>query len=82
MQGAQHQQERGYIDLSLRRVSGGQHRTKMDELKQEQRAEKLIELLCKQQKKKMDEIYPQVSEALLKHFQYVYEAFDRSSRPT
>jgi len=70
-------QERGYIDLSLRRVSGGQHRTKMDELKQEQRAEKLIEQLCKQQKKKMEDVYLQVSEALLKHFQYIYQAFDQ-----
>ena len=41
----------GHIDLSLRRVSEGQRRMKMDEMKQEQLAEKIIELLAVKQKK-------------------------------
>ena len=36
--------ERGYIDLSLRRVSEGQRRTKNDEVKQEMKAEKILEM--------------------------------------
>src|SRR3989339_26166 len=35
-------QERGYIDLSLRRVSESQRRQKSDEVKQETKAEKII----------------------------------------
>src|SRR3989338_2481000 len=34
--------ERGYIDLSLRRVNDNQKRKKLEEIKQEQKAEKII----------------------------------------
>jgi len=37
--------DRGHIDLSLRRVSLGQKKNKEEEYKQEQKAEKLIEVL-------------------------------------
>ena len=36
--------ERGYIDLSLRRVNDNQRRKKVDQLKQEQKEEKIIEV--------------------------------------
>ncbi len=36
-------QEKGHIDLSLRRVNEGQRREKIDEIKQEQVAEKIVE---------------------------------------
>jgi translation initiation factor 2 subunit 1 len=69
-------EERGYIDLSLRRVSKGQQRMKADEMKQEQRAEKLIEFYCQQAKRQLPQVYDQVSTPLFKHFAYVFQAFD------
>jgi len=39
--------DRGHIDLSLRRVTEGQKRNKIDELKQEQKAEKILEFVAK-----------------------------------
>ena len=68
--------ERGYIDLSLRRVNKGQQRTKLDEIKQEQRAEKLIEFFCIQSKKNMQQVYPLVASALMNYFPYVFQAFE------
>ncbi|MBI2549900.1 S1 RNA-binding domain-containing protein, partial [Candidatus Woesearchaeota archaeon] len=40
--------ERGHIDLSLRRVTEGLRRAKLNEIKQEQKAEKIVELVAKQ----------------------------------
>ena len=40
--------ERGHIDLSLRRVNENQKRIKINEIKQEQIAEKIVEMIAKQ----------------------------------
>ena len=40
-------QEKGHIDLSLRRVNEGQKRAKVDEIKKEQVSEKIIEFVAK-----------------------------------
>ena len=40
--------QKGHIDLSLRRVTDSQRKTKLQVIKQRQRSEKLIELLCKE----------------------------------
>ena len=69
-------EERGYIDLSLRRVSKGQQRTKNDEMKQEQRVEKLIEFFCKESKKPLTQTYLQVATPILKLYSYVFQAFE------
>src|SRR3989339_358149 len=50
-------QERGYIDLSLRRVNESQKRAKIDEVKQEQKAEKIIEMLSHALKKEHKVLY-------------------------
>src|SRR4030043_2126000 len=42
--------ERGHIDLSLRRVNESQRRSKTDLIKQEQKAEKIIEVLAEKLK--------------------------------
>src|SRR3990167_8225509 len=39
--------EKGHIDLSLRRVNEGQKKIKINEIKMEQRAEKIIEFAAK-----------------------------------
>jgi len=40
-------EERGHIDLSLRRVNDNQKRKKISEIKQEQKAEKIVEFIAK-----------------------------------
>jgi translation initiation factor 2 subunit 1 len=68
--------ERGHIDLSLRRVGEGQRRDKSMTLKQEQRAENLIEHIAKEHKKEPAEFYKQVAGPILEHYEYIYMAFE------
>jgi len=68
--------ERGYIDLSLRRVTEGQRRLKSDELKQELRAEKIIEMTAHLLKMDVKDLYAKIEAAFLKNYFYVYQAFD------
>jgi len=69
-------QERGYIDLSLRRVTEGQRRTKTDEVKQEMKAEKIIEMTAHIVNIPVSELYDKIANAFLKQYFYVYQAFD------
>ncbi|GIU69876.1 MAG: translation initiation factor IF-2 subunit alpha [Candidatus Woesearchaeota archaeon] len=68
--------ERGYIDLSLRRVTEGQRRQKSDEVKQETRAEKIIELTAHELKIPVEQLYHDVADKLLTQYFYLYQAFD------
>ncbi len=69
-------EERGYIDLSLRRVSEGQRRIKSDEIKQELRAEKIIELTAHFLKKDFKQLYDVICSKLLPNYFYIYQAFN------
>jgi len=68
--------ERGYIDLSLRRVAEGQRREKNDAVKQELKAEKIIEMTAHALKMDAKLLYDQVAAAFLDSYFYVYQAFD------
>jgi translation initiation factor 2 subunit 1 len=68
--------ERGHIDLSLRRVGEGQKREKNMTLKQEQRAENIIEHIAKEQKKDPVAFYKLVAPPILEHYEYVFMAFE------
>jgi len=68
--------ERGYIDLSLRRVSEGQRRTKNDEVKQEMKAEKIIEMTAHSLKIDAKILYDKIALAFLNQYFYIYQAFD------
>jgi len=57
-------QERGYIDLSLRRVNENQHRKKINEIKQEQLAEKIVEHLARQRKEEVIAVYKKIRGSL------------------
>src|SRR3990172_6820659 len=48
--------ERGHIDLSLRRVTENQKKNKVNELKREQLAEKIVEYAAKQKNIKLEEL--------------------------
>jgi translation initiation factor 2 subunit 1 len=69
-------QERGYIDLSLRRVTEGQRREKNDEVKQELKAEKILEMTAHSLKIDAKVLYTKAAEAFLTSYFYIYQAFD------
>lgn len=68
-------QERGYIDLSLRRVTESQRRAKVNDIKQEQKAEKIVELIAKQLSVPVAQLYAQISEKLSGKFRSLFETF-------
>lgn len=68
--------ERGHIDLSLRRVTEGQKRDKNDVLKQEQRAENIIDHIAKESKQEPVKFYDEIAPKILAHYDYLYEAFE------
>lgn len=60
--------ERGQIDLSLRRVSISVKRNKLDELKQEERAEKILGLIGKKLDKNLEIMYKEVGENIISKY--------------
>ncbi len=69
-------EQKGHIDLSLRRVNEGQKRKKQEEIKHEQKAEKIIELLAKKSKKDFKKLYDEISEKVFAKYDYIYESFN------
>ncbi|MBI4438364.1 S1 RNA-binding domain-containing protein [Candidatus Woesearchaeota archaeon] len=67
--------ERGQVDLSLRRVTDAQRRGKINDIKQHQKAEKIIETaaakLKTEPKTLFDEVYPKVTDK----YQSLYAGF-------
>lgn len=68
-------QERGHIDLSLRRVTESQRRAKVNDIKQEQKAEKIVELVAKQLNVPVAQLYAQISEKISEKFRSLFETF-------
>lgn len=66
--------ERGHIDLSIKRLSEGLIRKRMREWKNEQKAQKLIELAGKRLKKEKD--VHQVISQIEDEYDLVYDAFE------
>jgi translation initiation factor 2 subunit 1 len=60
----------------LRRVSEGQRRQKSDELKQELKAEKIIEMTAHALKMDAKALYDKIANAFLKNYFYIYQAFE------
>lgn len=69
-------EERGHIDLSLRRTTEGQRREKTAALKHELKAENLLAHIAKDLKVDLKEFYPQVMEVVTEHYEYLNEAFE------
>ena len=57
-------QEKGYIDLSLRRVNESEKRRKIDDVKKEQNAEKIVELAAGKIGVNTEELYKEISEKI------------------
>tara|TARA_Y100000034_G_C6893729_1_gene411621 strand:+ start:18 stop:791 length:774 start_codon:yes stop_codon:yes gene_type:complete len=67
--------ERGHIDLSLRRVNLSQKKKKVDEYKQEMKAEKLLENVGREFKFKLDQMYKEVGYKILDKYDSLTDAF-------
>jgi len=72
--------EKGYIDLSLRRVNEGQKRVKLNEIKQAQLCGKIIENVSKSLKKEFDGIYDEVNEKITKKYPSLFSGFEAVSK--
>lgn len=68
--------KRKHVDLSLRRVKESERRRKAQQLKREQRAEKLLELAANKLKKSLDKAYEEVGFALYDKFGDLYSALE------
>ncbi|KYK27155.1 hypothetical protein AYK26_00480 [Euryarchaeota archaeon SM23-78] len=69
-------EERGHIDLSLRRVNDSQRRSKTEAIKQEQKAEKIITSLSERMKKPAQEIYNEIAPIIMKDYDWLFQAFE------
>lgn len=67
---------KGHIDLSLRRVNESQKRKKLDEIKQEQRAEKIIESLAKKLNVELNGLYDDIAGKIFEKYEYIYQCFN------
>lgn len=67
--------ERGHIDLSLRRVNESQRRLKIEELKQEQVAEKIVETVAIRLKRDFKEFYTELAPLILKEYDMLHYCF-------
>lgn len=67
--------ERGHIDLSLRRVNSTQRVEKLEEIKQEIKAETLIKNIAKKLQLPAQELYARVASTILKEYTYLHLCF-------
>jgi len=74
--------ERGHVDLSLRRVSESQRRNKVNEMKKEKLAEKLIDVVASNLNTDSKKLYSEVSEKVQEHFYLLFECFNEIARGT
>lgn len=72
-------QERGYIDLSLKRVNDHQKREKISRWKNEQKSSKLLELAADQLGMTVDECEDEFGGFLRKRYGTLYEAFEEAA---
>jgi translation initiation factor 2 subunit 1 len=67
---------KGHIDLSLRRVNTTQKINKSKEFKQEQKSEKILEQVGKEQGKDLQQMYKEVGSRLIEEFGSLTNAFE------
>ena len=71
--------EKNHIDLSLRRVNQAQRINKNTEHKQEQKAEKILEVTGKELKLSLEELYRKVGNKLIEDYGSLYNGFEEIS---
>jgi len=70
-------EEKGHIDLSLRRVTETQKRKKVDEIKQEQKAEKILEFISKDLKVDVKKLFIDILDNISKKYDSLYDFFQQ-----
>ena len=70
---------RGAIDLSLKRANEHQRREKIQEWKNEQKAEKLFEMVAAKTKKSPEQCYKDFGFALMEKYGTLYSAFEEAA---
>jgi translation initiation factor 2 subunit 1 len=72
-------QGRGHVDLSLKRVNEHQKREKIQEWKNEQKSDKLLEIVATQLKKTPDEAWKEFGQKLAEKYGTLYAAFEEAA---
>jgi len=72
--------EKGYIDLSLRRVNESEKRRKIDDIKREQNAEKIVEIAAGKIGIKTEQLYKEISDKISKNFTSLHSFFEEASK--
>ncbi|MBI2130106.1 S1 RNA-binding domain-containing protein [Candidatus Woesearchaeota archaeon] len=67
--------EKGHIDLSLRRVTETQKKNKLDQVKKEQLAEKIIEQAAKELNTDVKKLYDSIAGIIFKKYSRIYACF-------
>lgn len=67
--------ERNQVDLSLRRVTESQRRTKVNQIKQEQVAESIIEFIAKDTKVNKQDLFNEIYPIVLAHYESLFDCF-------
>lgn len=70
-------EKKGHIDLSLRRVNDSQKRIKKNEIKQEQLAEKIVEIVARTIKKDKKQLYNEITEVIFEKYPNLYFCFEK-----
>ena len=73
-------QEKGYIDLSLRRVNESEKRRKIEDIKKEQNAEKIVEIAAGKIGIKTEELYREISGKITEKYASLHEFFEEASK--
>jgi translation initiation factor 2 subunit 1 len=71
--------ERGHIDLSIRRVNNSQKVNKVQECKQEQKSEKILEIIGKELDKDLAQSYKDIGFKLIEEYGTLTAAFENFS---
>lgn len=72
--------EKGHIDLSLKQVNEHARREKIQEWKNEKKAEKLLEIAASKLGKSLDQAYAEVGDKLIADFGTLYSAFEQMTK--
>jgi translation initiation factor 2 subunit 1 len=73
-------ESKGHITLSLKRVSKIDRTRKMQDYKREQKAEKILEKIAREQKITLDKVYEEIGFKLQEEFGEIFKAFDLASK--
>ncbi|MHA1575779.1 MAG: S1 RNA-binding domain-containing protein, partial [Candidatus Thorarchaeota archaeon] len=72
-------EQKRHIDCSLRRVSSEARRSKNNEWKRAQKAEKLLELIAKENKLTIDQVYEQIGWPMEDYFGEIYKGLEQAA---